>query len=296
MIRALSAAVVVALVGTRPRSRRRPSPESATACISAGTPPRAGLPLASPLRGAPRSLVLCVTSSGRAPLAIRTFAGTACRGEWKLGGFAVRYGGGDYTTFGRCVAYKTDRAAARLAQAQSTHSKACAAQLQSAPRVGSQSPRFGFGLWVCRRPLLIAAGALLAAVAAVAAGAAPPGSVMVVCHNLAQTAATDPIFTSHHAGDRLVLGRVWLPERLLRWPPKANAGDERFLKHGIVVTAGPARDRRRAVRFTRRLPADVRRLDGVGPRDRAVPAQPTAPPPRGRAATCCGSRRACRSP
>jgi len=148
--RALLVAVGVALAGTvgafaAPAPKL---PEAATACISTGTPPRAGLPLTSPLRGVPRSLVLCVTGSGRAPLAIRTFVGTACRGEWKLGDFAVRYGGGDYTTFGQCLAYKTDVAAGRLAQAQTGHSKACMAQLKAGGQSRSESSRLGFGVYV----------------------------------------------------------------------------------------------------------------------------------------------------
>ena len=150
MTRALLVAVAVALVvaGGALAAPGPKLPAAATACISTATPPRAGLPLGSPLRGVPRSLVLCVTGVGRAPLAIRTFVGTACRGEWKLGSFAVRYGGGDYTTFAQCVAYKTAMAAGQLAQAQIGHSKACAAQLQADARLGSESSRLGFGVYV----------------------------------------------------------------------------------------------------------------------------------------------------
>jgi hypothetical protein len=99
---------------------------------------------------------------------------------------------------------------------------------------------------------LVAAGGASAAQVAVAA---PPPAATVVCHNRAQTASTDPIHTRSHAGDRLVLGRVWLPERVLSWPPVANAGAERFLKHGIVVSAGTP--------VTLTVPPSARRVYGL---------------------------------
>src|SRR5262249_55805707 len=123
--------------------------DQATACISVRTAPPVGLPLGSPLRDVPRSLVLCVADSARVPLAIRTFVNAACRGEWKQTHFAVRYGGGgDYTTFGGCLARKSGVAAAQLTRAQLRHSKACAVQLKAAPRVWSPSPTQGFGVYV----------------------------------------------------------------------------------------------------------------------------------------------------
>ena len=93
-------------------------PESALACISVETSPPAGLPLSSSLRGVPRSLVLCVRDAKPAPLAIKTFVSAACRAELKKTRFAVRYGGGDYTTFAQCLAYKSRLALSRLGLAQ----------------------------------------------------------------------------------------------------------------------------------------------------------------------------------
>jgi hypothetical protein len=114
------------------------------ACVSIGTPPQAGLALGDPRRGAPRSLVLCVTRATPAPQAIRSFASAACRGEWKATKFAFRFGGGDYTTLRGCMAYKAAFATAGLARAKRF---ACAARLTPA-RVWSQSSRLGFGIWV----------------------------------------------------------------------------------------------------------------------------------------------------
>src|SRR5262245_8154899 len=102
-----------------------PGPAPGSVCIGVGTAPRPGLSLASPLRGGPRTLVLCVTGQKHSPLAVRTFVSAACRGEWKATNFAVRYGGGDYTTFRDCLAWKTPLATAQLARARSTGAQVC---------------------------------------------------------------------------------------------------------------------------------------------------------------------------
>jgi hypothetical protein len=123
-------------------------PQSASACISVRTAPvPLGERLSPTTRYTPRSLVLCVTKARPAPLAITTFASAACRGEWKATDFAVRFGGGDYTTFGGCTKYKREALAAMLAQAQAHGAKACLARLQSV-RAWTQSARFGYGIYV----------------------------------------------------------------------------------------------------------------------------------------------------
>ncbi len=78
--------------------------------------------------------------------------------------------------------------------------------------------------------------------APIAAESRPAGADHLLCRDRYQTSSTDSTFTNPVPTNRLVLGRVWLPKTsvVLGWPPKPNAtGQERFLKHGIVVTAGP---------------------------------------------------------
>jgi hypothetical protein len=124
-----------------------PSPTSV--CIGVPTPPALGLSVDSPRRGLPRTLVLCVSGREQSPLAVRTFVDAACRGEWKATRFAVRYGGGDYTTFRDCLTQKTTLATASLARARSTGARVCAAQLAAAAaRPWYRSPGNGFGVWV----------------------------------------------------------------------------------------------------------------------------------------------------
>jgi hypothetical protein len=73
--------------------------------------------------------------------------------------------------------------------------------------------------------------------------ASRPGFNSLVCNDVYQTASTDPTFTTPTPAQRLVLGRVWLPKSstLLGWPRKPNtSGRDRFVKYGVVVTAGPS--------------------------------------------------------
>ena len=89
------------------------------------------------------------------------------------------------------------------------------------------------------------ASAFLVAVFAASARASTtsrPGFDRLVCNDVYQRASTDPMFTTPTPVRRLVLGRVWLPKSstLLGWPRKPNtSGPDRFVKYGVVVTAGP---------------------------------------------------------
>jgi hypothetical protein len=130
-------------------------PDSARACVSTQTPitktlraiALASRPGQAELQLA--SMVLCVKRIGLAQLAVRTFSTTACRGEWKAANFAVRYGGGDYTTFAQCVRHKMSVAKNALARAQTTGSKPCTAQLLAKSSLWQEeSSRFGFGVYV----------------------------------------------------------------------------------------------------------------------------------------------------
>jgi hypothetical protein len=122
------------------------APANAAVCISTATATRLGLPLGSPLRDVPRTLVLCMTGGEQTRLAVRTFVSAACRGEWKATNFAVRYGGGDYTTFRDCLAQKTVRATAQLARA--THARVCLPEPETAPRAWSPPRGRAFGVWI----------------------------------------------------------------------------------------------------------------------------------------------------
>jgi hypothetical protein len=96
---------------------------------------------------------------------------------------------------------------------------------------------------VVRRTLAVTAlfvGALAAY--ASTSTASRPGFDRLVCHDLHQTASTDPEFNQPSPTRRLVLGRVWLPKSStpLGWPRQTYAtGYDRFLKFGVTVTAGP---------------------------------------------------------
>lgn len=111
-------------------------------------------------------------------------------------------------------------------------------------------------------------GTLLLAAAAGAALAHPVGRDRLDCADPYQTSSTDPTFTRPAPTDRLVLGRAWLPKASVNfgWPRKPNAvGNERFLKHGIIVTAGspvtltipPSADSLYAFRFDSRYAANT---------------------------------------
>ena len=94
-----------------------------------------------------------------------------------------------------------------------------------------------------RRQVSVAAllGGILFVAAAGVAFARPAGPDHLNCADRYQTSSTDPTFTHSAPTDRLVLGRVWLPKASVNfgWPQNPNAqGNERFLKHGIIVTAG----------------------------------------------------------
>ena len=83
-------------------------------------------------------------------------------------------------------------------------------------------------------------GAVLLGCAVLAAGvavatASPPGTNSLVCHDRYQTSSTDSIHT-RLIGDSLVSPVA--PTRLFGWPPNPNVTGDRFIKHGIVVTAG----------------------------------------------------------
>jgi hypothetical protein len=138
----LFAVVCAAVPATAPAAT---VPDTARACVSSRTPVTRTLRAIAPdLQSA--SMVLCVNRSGPAPLALRTFVTTACRGEWKASSFAVRYGGGDYTTFGGCVRQKLAAATAALARAQATGSKPC---VGTGPLLWHEpSARFGFDVYV----------------------------------------------------------------------------------------------------------------------------------------------------
>jgi hypothetical protein len=90
------------------------------------------------------------------------------------------------------------------------------------------------------RVVWLGAAALVIACATCASSVATPSSVVeaVPCSQ----AINGSVTSSHTPEMRLVLGRVWLPKSslLLRWPAHPNlSGNARFLKWGLVVTAGP---------------------------------------------------------
>ena len=189
MIRALSAAVVVALARS-PRSRRR------VAGVRDGVHQRrnAASGRAAARVSAPRrsALARAVRHRLRACAArdpdVRRTPPVAASGSWAS--FAVRYGGGDYTTFGRCVAYKTDRAAARVgAGAEHALEGVCGAVEQSAPRVVVAVAAVRVRVVGRRRPLLrspqtVALGLRRGRGGGRGRGASGIGE-RLICHNLA---------------------------------------------------------------------------------------------------------------
>jgi hypothetical protein len=149
------AAMSVAVPVTASAAPSGTLPESARACVSFQTWLIKTLPGGSPdsllaaREAQVASMVLCVKLQGPAPLAVRTVVSTACRGELKTTNFAVRYGGGEYTTFRQCVQHKTGVATVALARAQARGAKQCLARLRTgAPLWQWQSSRFGFGVYV----------------------------------------------------------------------------------------------------------------------------------------------------
>jgi hypothetical protein len=123
-------------------------PRSVRACISIATAPLEGTILTPEGRIA-RHLVLCVMRSKPAPYAARALATYACMEEFRFMNFAVKYGGGTYTTLRDCVTYKTGRAVTSLSRAQRTGAKACSAKLRAgAPVWHDAYSKFGFGIYL----------------------------------------------------------------------------------------------------------------------------------------------------